>query len=109
MRNKSETRAFYIDGLGFRDISAQDYEAYLIVEKDGAEIHFFLHTSLDPHENYGQIYIRTDAIEAWHNLATTKKLQFATHGSLETKPWGQREFSLLDPDHNLITFGQEGH
>lgn len=22
------------------------------------------------------------------------------------KPWGQREFSILDPDHNLITFGQ---
>jgi hypothetical protein len=26
---------------------------------------------------------------------------------LETKPWGMREFSLLDPDHNLLTFGQE--
>jgi hypothetical protein len=25
---------------------------------------------------------------------------------LATKPWGQREFSLLDPDHNLLTFGE---
>jgi hypothetical protein len=25
---------------------------------------------------------------------------------LETKPWGQREFSLLDPDNNLLTFGE---
>lgn len=108
MRDKSATRAFYVDSLGFRDISAQDYEAYLIVEKDGAELHFFLHTTLDPLENYGQVYIRTKDIDAWHAIALAKHLPFATHGSLETKPWGQREFSLLDPDHNLITFGQEG-
>lgn len=24
---------------------------------------------------------------------------------LQTKPWGQKEFSLLDPDNNLLTFG----
>jgi hypothetical protein len=28
------------------------------------------------------------------------------NGYLETKPWGQKEFSLLDPDNNLLTFGQ---
>jgi len=25
---------------------------------------------------------------------------------LKKMPWGQKEFSLLDPDHNCITFGQ---
>ena len=25
---------------------------------------------------------------------------------LEVKPWGQKEFSVLDPDHNLLTFGE---
>jgi hypothetical protein len=25
---------------------------------------------------------------------------------LAKKPWGQQEFSLLDPDHNLLTFGE---
>jgi hypothetical protein len=25
---------------------------------------------------------------------------------LENKPWQQREFALLDPDNNLLTFGQ---
>ncbi|OJY92489.1 MAG: hypothetical protein BGP14_14960 [Sphingobacteriales bacterium 44-15] len=24
----------------------------------------------------------------------------------QIKPWGQKEFSLLDPDSNLLTFGQ---
>jgi len=27
-------------------------------------------------------------------------------GKLEEKPWGEIEFSLLDPNHNLLTFGQ---
>jgi hypothetical protein len=27
-------------------------------------------------------------------------------GNLQTKPWGQKEFSILDPDHNLLTFGE---
>jgi hypothetical protein len=25
---------------------------------------------------------------------------------LERKPWGQKEFFILDPDNNLISFGQ---
>ena len=28
------------------------------------------------------------------------------NGHLQTKPWGQKEFAILDPDNNLLTFGQ---
>jgi hypothetical protein len=28
------------------------------------------------------------------------------NGNLAMKPWGQKEFALLDPDNNLLTFGQ---
>jgi hypothetical protein len=35
-----------------------------------------------------------------------KKALMPAAGHLETKPWLQREFSVLDPDHNLLTFGQ---
>jgi len=28
------------------------------------------------------------------------------NGKLGIKPWGQKEFSILDPDNNLLTFGQ---
>ncbi len=27
-------------------------------------------------------------------------------GHLQTKPWGQSEFAMLDPDNNLLTFRQ---
>jgi hypothetical protein len=34
------------------------------------------------------------------------KIWIHPNGQLEIKPWGQKEFALLDPDHNLLTFGQ---
>ena len=60
MRNKSLTRNFYINQLGFQQIG--DYEGYLMVQKDNIEIHFFEFKELNPEENYGQIYIRTNDI-----------------------------------------------
>ena len=41
MRNKAITKEFYITQLGFKDISSEDYEGYLLMERDNIEIHFF--------------------------------------------------------------------
>lgn len=105
MRNKEATIAFYVDGLGFQLHS--DYGDYLIISKDAIEIHFFLFSELEPSTNYGQVYIRTSHIDALYHLLISKEVQLHPNGSLEAKPWGQKEFSLLDPDKNLLTFGQE--
>lgn len=61
MRDKAKTKDFYLNNLGFKEIG--DYAQYLIVGKDTIEIHFFEFKDLEPDTNYGQIYIRTDAIE----------------------------------------------
>lgn len=104
MRNKTVTEDFYITKLGFKKIG--DFEGYLMVLKDAIEIHFFEFQSLNPKENYGQIYIRTNVIELLYQEMMDKKLSIHPNGSLQIKPWGQKEFSMLDPDNNLITFGQ---
>jgi catechol 2,3-dioxygenase-like lactoylglutathione lyase family enzyme len=106
MRDKAATRKFYVDQLGFTDIGREDYDGYLMVAKDSVEIHFFEFKALDPKENYGQVYIRTDNINALHKFILDSRLPIHPNGSLQTKPWGQREFSMLDPDNNLLTFGQ---
>ena len=106
MRDKKITRDFYVNKLEFKDVGAADFEGYLIVEKDNIEIHFFEFADLDPKENYGQVYIRTENIETWYKFALEKNVEMPKAGHLETKPWGQKEFSILDPDHNLLTFGQ---
>lgn len=105
MRNKSATRAFY-DRLGFTEFGNVDFDNYLMLQRDDIQIHFFQFKDLDPKENYGQIYIRTDAIEMLYQSFIDKMLSIHPNGSIETKPWGQKEFSMLDPDHNLLTFGQ---
>ena len=107
MRNKSVTREFYIEKLGFSFFGNADYDGYLMVEKDHIQIHFFEFKALNPFENYGQVYIRTNYIEEWYKLAIDMNLMLPQAGHLEIKPWGMKEFSLLDPDHNLLTFGQD--
>lgn len=105
MRSKSVTKEFYVGQLGFR-LFGGDFEGYLMVEKDQIQIHFFEFPALNPKENYGQVYVRTDSIEDLYKMALAQRLPMPALGHLENKPWGQKEFSLLDPDHNLITFGQ---
>ena len=104
MRDKSKTQAFYLTGLGFEELA--DYGDYLLLKKDEIEIHFFEFPALNPLENYGQVYIRTNAIEALYRGFLANNISIHPNGSLASKPWGQQEFSLLDPDHNLLTFGQ---
>lgn len=106
MRDKAATRAFYIGQLGFREFGNADYADYLMVEKDNIQIHFFGFKSLEPAENYGQVYIRTNDIDALYQSLLDNKVNIHPNGKLETKPWGQKEFALLDPDNNLLTFGQ---
>ena len=106
MRNKAITKEYYINQLGFQEFGSTDYDGYLMVEKDNIQIHFFEFKELDPKENYGQVYIRTDAIETYYQTLLDNKIRIHPNGYLEAKPWGQREFSLLDPDHNLLTFGE---
>ena len=106
MRDKSVTRDFYINQLGFKAFGNADYDGYLMVEKDQIQIHFFEFKELDPKENYGQVYIRTDNIDGFYKSLLDKQTSIHPNGKLEIKPWGQKEFSVLDPDNNLLTFGQ---
>ncbi|WP_299438361.1 VOC family protein [uncultured Aquimarina sp.] len=106
MRNKSVTREYYINKLGFQEFGSADFDGYLMMEKDQIQIHFFEFKELDPKENYGQVYIRTDNIDNFYQLLLDHKTSIHPNGKLEIKPWGQKEFSVLDPDSNLLTFGQ---
>lgn len=106
MRDKDLTRDFYINKLGFQVFGSSDYAGYLMVEKDNIQIHFFEFKELDPKKNYGQVYIRTNNIDDLYKSLVEREIIIHPNGDLTTKPWGQKEFSILDPDNNLLTFGQ---
>lgn len=105
MRIASVTKQYYLERLEF-SLTA-DYGNYLILTKDKLEIHFFEFKELNPYENYGQVYLRTDDIDRLYESYLKRAVAIHPNAPLQTKPWGQREFALLDPDHNLLTFGQE--
>lgn len=106
MRNKATTKQFYTEKLGFVQFGG-DYDDYLMVSRDEIQIHFFGFSDLDPKQNYGQVYIRTNQIDELYRSYLEKKVTIHPNGALQQKPWGQKEFSILDPDNNLLTFGQE--
>jgi len=106
MRDKNVTREFYSNNLGFKVFGSADYKDYLMMEKDRIQIHFFEFKKLNPKKNYGQVYIRTDNIASLYQSLLDSKTSIHPNGKLETRPWGQKEFSILDPDNNLLTFGQ---
>jgi catechol 2,3-dioxygenase-like lactoylglutathione lyase family enzyme len=95
----NETAAFYEDRLGFRlRLRADDY---LIVEREGCEIHFWL--CADRHvAEHTSCYLRGDTA-ALH-------ADFARRGlPLDlpvTRPWGMRELYVVDPHGNLLKIGE---
>jgi hypothetical protein len=105
MRNKVATKDFYINRLGFQQYGG-DYDGYLMIQKDNVQIHFFEFRELDPKENYGQVYIRISGIDSLYQSMLDNIITIHPNGALELKPFGQKEFSLLDPDNNLLTFGE---
>jgi catechol 2,3-dioxygenase-like lactoylglutathione lyase family enzyme len=106
-RDIAETEGFW-QRLGFDTV--YDDAEYLLMKRDGAEVHFFHHPDLDPAANDHGAYLRPadiDALDAeWAALGLPAtgipRLERATD-----KPWGMRELALLDPGGNLIRAGQE--
>lgn len=107
MRDKSVTRDFYLNKLGFTEFGSRDYEGYLMVEKDNIQLHFFEFKALDPLENYGQVYIRVKQIENFYKSLIDANVSIHPAGHLQHKAWGQKEFAIVDPDNNLLTFGED--
>lgn len=106
MRDKIASRIFYTEKLGFKDIGLIDYPGYLMLRSDEVEIHFFEFHDLIPEQNYGQVYIRVHQIEELYERFVKSGVNIHPNDPLQVRPWGQKEFSILDPDHNLLTFGE---
>ena len=102
--NKEETLLYFTEKLGFSMVS--DYGDYCILKINSEEIHFFEYKNLDPKKSDFMIYLRIEKIDEFYKNLQTKNVEIHPNGKLETKPWNQKEFSLLDPNGTLLTFGE---
>lgn len=78
--------------------------AYAIVSRDGTEIHLRA-LPVDAANNLSQCYVGVQGIDELYHEYVVRGVIHAG-GELEFKPWGQREFSVLELNGATIVFGE---
>lgn len=125
-RDLAGTLAFF-DRLGFDTEPYQDY--YGFAHRNAIELHFTSTPDHDPWRGAGMAYVpvhevdrlhaafvaagvwRTDADDPPCTDAELRRRWRTGEGLAritppEDKPWDIREFALMDPNNNLLRFGQ---
>lgn len=78
---------------------------YAIVSRDGVQLHFWrCDDARIPRETGCRVAV--EGIEALYADFSAQQV-IHPNGPLALKPWGIHEFSILDPDGNLLTFQQD--
>ena len=95
----AETLLFYRDRMGFAPVLVMDN--YLIVARDGCELHFWACAERHIAENTS-CYVRADT-EALHADFAARGLPLAPPA---VQPWGMKEMAVIDPHGNLLKFGE---
>lgn len=132
-RDIPQTLALF-EQLGF-DVHHDERNGYAMVWRGSIELHFTASPDLDPWTSAGMAFVRLDDVSALYEefLATgalplvpapRSELLFeertraelrerwdsgesiARMGEIADQSWGIREFPLMDPNNNLIRFGQ---
>ncbi|MCU0571203.1 MAG: VOC family protein [Oculatellaceae cyanobacterium Prado106] len=102
--NIPKTVQFYCSVLGFTRIY-EEPAVYGIVQRDAIEIHFWACSDKYIAENTA-CRINVQAIDALYTELQPKGVVHP-NAPLQEKPWGTREFGVVDEDGNLITFFEE--
>lgn len=76
---------------------------YLIMRRDGVELHMS-HVSNIPEPHCVSAYIRVADVAPW--FADFERAKPPRLIAVADKPWGMREFHVIDDDGNLLNIGQ---
>lgn len=110
-RSISASTEFYRQ-LGFEGGAHEFNNEYAIFRRGTVELHFFTHKELLPAESSAGCYIRVLDVESFYQACSTVAMPSSgipRIDRLENKPWGIREFAIVDPDGNLLRIGQPSH
>ena len=110
-RDLNETRAFY-ERLGFQAAGwwPNQFGGYAILVRGDLSMHFFSFEDISPDQNYAQCYWRVkdvDALYAEFHAAGLSRSGTPRLEPVEDRPWGMREFSITDPNGNLVRVGRQ--
>ena len=80
------------------------WKEYLMCSRDNIEIHLWKCNDENIPKNTG-CYVRVNEIEILYAEFSALNI-IHPHGKLEEKPWGLKQFSILDNSGNIIHFGE---
>jgi catechol 2,3-dioxygenase-like lactoylglutathione lyase family enzyme len=92
---------FYCSHLGFMQVYAEQ-GAYGIVSRDSVSIHFWACTERHIAENTS-CRVQVEGIDDYYARCVSFGIVHPK-AALGARPWGTREFAIVDPDGNLVTF-----
>jgi len=98
--------AFFCSGLGFSRLHAEQ-GVYGVVARGSVSIHFWACSDRRIAENTS-CRVQVEGIDALHEACVALGIVHPD-APLEEKPWGSKEFGILDPDGNLVTFSEHLH
>jgi uncharacterized glyoxalase superfamily protein PhnB len=100
--------AFYRDALGFAlDYRDAEPAQLAIVSRDGVTLHLF--ASQDQHlANWTSLRIDVECIDTLYKRCNESDCVHP-NGQLGSRPWGTREFSIIDPSGVCIAFVAPDH
>jgi catechol 2,3-dioxygenase-like lactoylglutathione lyase family enzyme len=103
-RDVDETAAFY-QRLGFEVVARYDDFGgpYLLLRRDEVELHFVQDADVDPAGNDRACYLRIVDVQSVYD--EWARLALDAVRPIEDKPWGMREFAVVDPSGNLLRIG----
>jgi catechol 2,3-dioxygenase-like lactoylglutathione lyase family enzyme len=97
------TSRFYRQKLGFREVGR--YPDLLILKLQEQELQFWRTTDATLAEN-SACYVRVRNIAALYKAYTAVPELLRPEHALAVRAWGMNEFYVLDPDGNLLKFGE---
>jgi uncharacterized glyoxalase superfamily protein PhnB len=116
VRDLERSRAFYHDVLGFGVVATVPDAApfvFVWMQRDGVNV--FLNDAAAARQEYPAlrgaaiggsltIYITMTGVDEYFETVSPRA---AVEAQLETKPYGMREFAVVDPDGYVLTFAEE--
>jgi uncharacterized glyoxalase superfamily protein PhnB len=116
VRDLDRSTAFYRDVLGFSVLATvpeQSPFVFVWMQRDGVNV--FLNDAASAGQEYPTlrgkaiggsltIYITLSGVDDYFKTVSPRA---AIEAPLETKPYGMREFAVVDPDGYVLTFAEE--
>lgn len=105
---------FYTELLDFKARQPPDSDPnsflsmYAYLEREGSGLHLSQHSGDGV---FGSVfYVRVKCIDEIYRKLTTNGLKVQSPSGISMEPveqtWGMKEFSVVDPDSNRMTFGE---